>query len=146
MNYPTRPPILAPAPKSEACVAQFIRTRIAFNIDSPDFISFITNTSDKSQISLTLTTKNGRLKPFLHDKNDTHILKRDFTASLRLNCQHYIWLQELGYHIHPSITVSSLGESPRIADVATGTGAWLLEVSRSHPTATCDGFDISREV
>lgn len=75
--------------------------------------------------------------------NDTYILKRDFTASVRLNCQHYIWLQELGYHIHPSIPLSSLGQNPRIADVATGTGAWLLEVARSHPTATCDGFDIS---
>ena len=75
--------------------------------------------------------------------SDPYILRRDFTASVRLNCQHYIWLQELGYNIHPSIPVSSFGENPRIADVATGTGAWLLEVSRSHPTATCDGFDIS---
>ena len=75
--------------------------------------------------------------------NDDYILNRDFTASIRLNCQNYIWLQELGYNIHPSIPISRLGENPRIADVATGTGAWLLEVSRSHPTATCDGFDIS---
>ena len=76
---------------------------------------------------------------------DNYILARDFTASIRLNCQHYIWLQELGYNLHPSIPVSSLGENPRIADVATGTGVWLLEIARSHPTATCDGFDISLE-
>ena len=75
--------------------------------------------------------------------SDNYILNRDFTASVRLNCQHYIWLQELGYNLHPSVPISSLGPNPRIADVATGTGAWLLEVARAYPTATCDGFDIS---
>ena len=75
--------------------------------------------------------------------SDNYLLTRDYTASVRLNCQHYIWLQELGYNLHPSIPFSSLGENPRIADVATGTGVWLLEVARSYPTATCDGFDIS---
>ena len=75
--------------------------------------------------------------------NHTDIRRGDFTASNRINYQHYIWRQELGYNIHPTIPFSSFGENPRIADVATGTGLWLLQVSRSHPRATCDGFDIS---
>lgn len=73
---------------------------------------------------------------------DTYILNRDFFATTRLNCQHWVWHQELGYNIHPSITVPFHG---RIADVATGTGAWLLEVARERPDAQCDGFDINLE-
>lgn len=75
--------------------------------------------------------------------NDKYILNPDLTASICLNSQHYLWQQELGYTIHPSIPISSLlGSNARIADIATGTGAWLLDVSRAYPTATCDGFDI----
>lgn len=71
---------------------------------------------------------------------DAYILNRDIFATIRLNCQHWIWHQELGYNIHPSIKVPSHG---RIADLATGTGAWLLEVARERPDAQCDGFDIN---
>lgn len=65
-----------------------------------------------------------------------------FYAATRLNCQHWILHQEPGDNLHPTITVPSHG---RIADVATGTGAWLLEVAREQPTAQCDGFDINLE-
>ena len=71
---------------------------------------------------------------------DQYVLNRDFFAATRLTCQHWVWHQELGYNLHPTIPVPS---HSRIADVATGTGAWLLEVARENPTAQCDGFDIS---
>ena len=73
---------------------------------------------------------------------DTYILNRDFFATTRLNCQHWVWHQELGYNLHPTVTVPLHG---RIADVATGTGAWLLEVAREKPDAQCDGFDINTD-
>ena len=73
---------------------------------------------------------------------DGYLLNRDFYAATRLNCQHWLWCQELRYNLHPAITVPSSGN---IADVATGTGAWLLEVAREHPKTRCDGFDISIE-
>lgn len=73
---------------------------------------------------------------------DAYVLNRNFTASTRLNCQHYIWHRELGYNLHPSIPLSTT-HNARIADIATGTAAWLLDVAREHPSAQCDGFDIS---
>ena len=73
---------------------------------------------------------------------DGYVLNRNFTASTRLNCQHYIWHRELGYNLHPSIPLLA-NQNARIADIATGTAAWLLDVAREHPTAQCDGFDIS---
>ena len=71
-----------------------------------------------------------------------YLLNRDSFATTRLNCQHWVWHQELGYNLHPSIKVPL---HARIADVATGTGAWLLEVAREKPDAQCDGFDIGLE-
>ena len=72
---------------------------------------------------------------------DDYILKRDYTATIRLNTQHYIWNQQLGYNLHPEIPRPKNGS--KIADVATGTGVWLLEAARDYPNAQCDGFDIS---
>ncbi|KAL8852119.1 MAG: hypothetical protein Q9221_002942 [Calogaya cf. arnoldii] len=73
--------------------------------------------------------------------SDTYMLGRDFTASTRLNCQHYIWQQHLKYTLHPSLPVPT--PSTQIADVATGTGVWLLEVAHQHPSSTCLGLDIN---
>ena len=73
---------------------------------------------------------------------DKYLLNRDLFAATRLNNQHWAWHQELGYNLHPSIVVPTNG---RIADVATGTGAWLLEVAHENSTVQCDGFDISLE-
>ncbi|KAL8646111.1 MAG: hypothetical protein Q9210_006315 [Variospora velana] len=73
--------------------------------------------------------------------SDTYMLSRDFTASTRLNCQHYMWQQHLNYNLHASIPQPTL--STYIADVATGTGVWLLEVARQYPSSTCVGLDIS---
>ena len=78
---------------------------------------------------------------------------------LRLNAQHHLWKEQMGYVLHPSIPVDR--SDLKIADVATGTGyswktvqchqqglivsssIWLLELSRQHPsTNQLDGFDI----
>lgn len=72
---------------------------------------------------------------------ENYLLSRGFTAATRLNCQHYIWKQDLRYNLHPDIPL--LQDGARIADVASGTGAWLLEFARDHPNVQCDGFDIS---
>ncbi|KAI4092011.1 MAG: hypothetical protein LQ339_008015 [Xanthoria mediterranea] len=72
---------------------------------------------------------------------DGYQLRRDFTGSTRLNCQHYLWQQELRFNLHPSIPTPVPGNA--IADVATGTGVWLLEVAREHPGVNCLGLDIS---
>lgn len=59
-----------------------------------------------------------------------------------------VWLtlsygRNLGYHIHPSIA-TGLDQFSRIADIGTGTGIYLLELSRQLPrTYQFDGFDIS---
>ena len=51
--------------------------------------------------------------------------------------------RNLGYHIHPSIA-QHLNAASQIAEIGTGTGIFLIELSRQLPT-TCqfDGFDIS---
>ncbi|KAL8818343.1 MAG: hypothetical protein Q9191_007962, partial [Dirinaria sp. TL-2023a] len=51
---------------------------------------------------------------------------------MRLNLQHFLWKQQLGYNLHPSIPTDKA--NLKIADVATGTGL---------PEAEVDGFDIS---
>lgn len=71
---------------------------------------------------------------------DTYLLSRGSFAATRLNCQHYIWGRELGFTIDPTVALPN--PSPRIADVATGTGMWLLEVASLYPGARCDGTDI----
>ncbi|KAL8735747.1 MAG: hypothetical protein Q9166_000610 [cf. Caloplaca sp. 2 TL-2023] len=72
---------------------------------------------------------------------DTYVLNRDFTAATRLNCQHYLWQQELQFTLHPSIPKPSPGIA--IADLATGTGVWLIEVAKQYPNVECLGLDIS---
>lgn len=46
-------------------------------------------------------------------------LNRDVLASSRLNYQHYIWKETLGFLLHPKIDTSKV--DIRIADVGTGT-------------------------
>ncbi|MCJ1285830.1 hypothetical protein MMC26_005171 [Xylographa opegraphella] len=72
---------------------------------------------------------------------DKYYLKRDYTAATRLNAQQYLWQQELRFNLHPDIP--ALEDGARIADVAAGTGVWLLEVAHYLPNVQCDGFDIS---
>jgi len=69
------------------------------------------------------------------------MLGHNFASACRLNAQHYVWQQELGFALHPDIPLPKNGD--RIADVAAGTGAWLLETARAFPNVQFDGFDIS---
>ncbi|CCX31994.1 Similar to methyltransferase [Aspergillus niger CBS 513.88]; acc. no. XP_001401990 [Pyronema omphalodes CBS 100304] len=58
----------------------------------------------------------------------------------RLN-QQYTLIQTLtsNYLLHPNI---SRPTSPRIADIASGTGCWLIDLSSLYPDAVLHGFDI----
>lgn len=73
---------------------------------------------------------------------DGYCLGRTFSASSRLNLQHYLWKDAVGYNIHPDIPVQDHNDF-RIADIGTGTGIWLIDVNRQLPSARLDGFDIS---
>lgn len=75
--------------------------------------------------------------------DDDYVLQRDYAAATRLNCQFLLWKSELGFNLHPHIPEPS--PSARIADVATGTAIWLLELARAFPGRQFDGFDISLE-
>ena len=99
-------------------------------------------------------------------------LNRDYAATTRLNCQYLLWKMELGWSLHPEIclkkyytqpTINTSAEEPastaaelsqvkspiaaesevlRIADLATGTAIWALDVARNFPLVQIDGFDI----
>ena len=45
---------------------------------------------------------------------------RELTKENRLNLQHFLWKQQLGYNLHPLIPTDN--PELKIADVATGTG------------------------
>ena len=68
-----------------------------------------------------------------------YMLGRSYAAASRLNFQHYLWKDSLQFNVHPSIPIP---KDARIADVATGTAIWLIDVARENPTAQLDGFDI----
>lgn len=73
----------------------------------------------------------------------THLNHHRLTCKLlRLALQQYVWQQALGYNIHPRIP--QLPETAKIADVAAGTGLWLIEVGRQlPPTVSLNAFDIT---
>ncbi|KAI0012740.1 S-adenosyl-L-methionine-dependent methyltransferase [Xylariaceae sp. FL0662B] len=50
--------------------------------------------------------------------------------------------ENIGYLLHPS-AAAALPVYPRIADIATGTGRFLLRVRELYPNAVLDGSDIS---
>lgn len=85
------------------------------------------------------------------DKSQSYLekgyaLRRGYASSLRLNLQHYLFRELLGYHIHPSILSDhNLPENPKIADIGAGTAQWLIDVHRLLPSADLDGFDISKD-
>ncbi|KAI0419308.1 S-adenosyl-L-methionine-dependent methyltransferase [Xylaria grammica] len=71
-----------------------------------------------------------------------YVFTRDYLDNSRINLQHYQWVQLFGYHLHAQIPLGN--EELRIADVATGTGIWLTDMStRLPPTTQLDGLDIS---
>ncbi|EMR61345.1 putative -like methyltransferase protein [Eutypa lata UCREL1] len=71
-----------------------------------------------------------------------YLLNRDAKESARLISQHD-WLKTLvGCNIHPAISTNK--PALRIADIATGTAIWLLDLAQSLPSDTqFFGFDIS---
>ncbi|KAF2256816.1 S-adenosyl-L-methionine-dependent methyltransferase [Trematosphaeria pertusa] len=68
-----------------------------------------------------------------------YILDRSHLAACRLNLQHFLWGETFRFTIHPSITLPA---KPAIADVACGTGLWLIDAAAQHPEARLHGFDI----
>ena len=68
-----------------------------------------------------------------------YMLDRSHAAACRLNLQFYLWKDALNFNCHPSIPI---GPSSTIADVATGTAIWPIEVAREWPGAQLDCFDI----
>ncbi|KAL8936369.1 MAG: hypothetical protein Q9211_004219 [Gyalolechia sp. 1 TL-2023] len=77
-----------------------------------------------------------------NDSDDYH-LGRTYAASARLNLQHYLWMTTFGNRVlNCKIPVDD--DQLKVADIATGTGIWLLDFARQHPRAArLDGFDIS---
>ncbi|MCJ1436052.1 hypothetical protein MMC27_005430 [Xylographa pallens] len=62
---------------------------------------------------------------------------------IRLNAQHFLWQRQLRFHVHSDISLPK-NQDLSIADVGTGTGAWLFEVAGEFASNTVfDGFDIS---
>ncbi|KAL9631339.1 MAG: hypothetical protein Q9164_005948 [Protoblastenia rupestris] len=87
---------------------------------------------------------------------DSYILARDFRSASRLNYEHYLWKETLGYNLHPLIlnsltptanangtTAATTPPQPLIADIACGTAIWLRQVAQSLPHTQLHGFDIS---
>lgn len=75
-------------------------------------------------------------------QHEVYPLPRNAEEARRLNTQHQVWTKLVGYHIHPSIE-ANLPPNPHIADIGTGTAAFLIDMNNQHPSATLDGFDIS---
>lgn len=73
---------------------------------------------------------------------DSHMLESNQVAT-RLNIQFFLWKDTFGYNIHPSIPLTQ--ENACIAEIATGTGIWLINVAREQPKAELHGFDSTLE-
>jgi ubiquinone/menaquinone biosynthesis C-methylase UbiE len=59
-----------------------------------------------------------------------------------MNFQHYLWMRNFGYYLHPDI-VSRLPTDAKIADIGTGTGIFLCELSNQlSPNSSFNGFDV----
>ncbi|MCJ1303443.1 hypothetical protein MMC08_006253 [Hypocenomyce scalaris] len=71
-----------------------------------------------------------------------YVFSRNAAASVRLYFQHWMWRYQTGYLLHPEIPLDK--EGLKIADIACGTGIWLIELAKTLPAATqLDGYDIS---
>ncbi|KAK3633034.1 hypothetical protein LTR22_020352 [Elasticomyces elasticus] len=67
--------------------------------------------------------------------------EQSFQTSARLHLQHWIFNYQLGYLLHPKIDIGE--KALKIADVACGNAAWLLDVARQHPQHEYVGLDIT---
>jgi SAM-dependent methyltransferase len=83
----------------------------------------------------------------IQDMDDLDIaykLPRGGREAIRLTAQHHVLSSRQGWTIHPTIS-SALKDipTPRIVDVATGTGVWALDIAQQMPHAKVVGLDIS---
>jgi len=63
-------------------------------------------------------------------------------AAARIYLQHWMCTWETGFLLHPEIPTNK--ENLKVADIACGTGIWLVDLARSVPaSAQLDGFDLS---
>lgn len=69
-----------------------------------------------------------------------YMLDESYSAAGRLNYQFFLWKNTFGFNIHPSI---ELPKNACIADIATGTAIWAVDVAREHSTAQIDAVDLS---
>ncbi|KAK6544325.1 hypothetical protein TWF694_001025 [Orbilia ellipsospora] len=79
--------------------------------------------------------------------NGTYVLDSSQTPEpekARLNIQHRVFVENLGFLLPPSILGPSGSENLVIADIATGTGIWIEELSKSlPPSCVLHGYDIT---
>ncbi|RAK77739.1 class I SAM-dependent methyltransferase [Aspergillus fijiensis CBS 313.89] len=73
-------------------------------------------------------------------------LGRSNAAASRLNYQFYLWKESFGFNLHPTIAASLPAPNPCIADIASGTAIWLLDLAPELPNATFEGLDMSMAV
>lgn len=71
---------------------------------------------------------------------DPYVLNRDLLSSARLHLQHAVFVNALGYLLHPSIPI---GPASLVAEIATGTGIFALALAAAHPDAHIEASDIS---
>ncbi|KXT16972.1 hypothetical protein AC579_7390 [Pseudocercospora musae] len=74
---------------------------------------------------------------------DKYTLPRNKPESARLEQQHRLIVQNLGFILHPRIE-AAVPKEARIADVATGTGIWMRNLALQAPsTWSFVGLDLS---
>ncbi|KAF2114305.1 UMTA methyltransferase family protein [Lophiotrema nucula] len=78
-------------------------------------------------------------KDFTQADGHGYILDRNHIAACRLNLQHYLWREALEFTVNPTVHIP---KEAVVADVACGTGLWLLDVAKAHPDTQLHGFDL----
>jgi SAM-dependent methyltransferase len=81
------------------------------------------------------------------DLKKTYVISHGYAESGRLHLQQWLWKMQVGWDLHPAISLPSNGEIC-IADLGCGNGAWLLSLSAGFDEAhnertVLSGFDIS---
>ncbi|KAF7871876.1 hypothetical protein EAF04_003983 [Stromatinia cepivora] len=75
---------------------------------------------------------------------EEYLLDRSPLGSSRLYVLHWLWQRLAGHLLHSSIPIA---ENMKIADIACGTGIWLIDLAKelkeSNTYVQLDGFDIS---
>ncbi|KAJ5171191.1 uncharacterized protein N7500_003974 [Penicillium coprophilum] len=72
----------------------------------------------------------------------TENMQRDSTEAQRLDEQFDLLTENIGYLLHPSVR-DKMHPQARVADIATGTAAFLRDLAHDWPNAILHGYDIS---